>query len=135
MTARLPATRLPGAIPTMNARGFMLEALDEFAEEFIRAAAAGGGESLDIGCAYGVATIAALERGARMCACDMEPRRREGEGARALRARGAAVQRCAIATVVTSRMPARARASRAAARRRFHSTPSVASRRPADGRA
>lgn len=74
MTASLPATNLPGAIPTLNARGFMLEALDEYAQAFIDAAAAGPGESLDIGCAYGVATLAALDRGARMCACDMEPR-------------------------------------------------------------
>jgi SAM-dependent methyltransferase len=75
MTTALPATALPGAIPTLNGRGFMLEALDEYAEAFARtAAAAGDGESLDIGCAYGVATLAALERGARICACDMEPR-------------------------------------------------------------
>lgn len=74
MTTAMPATALPGAIPTLNGRGFMLEALDEYAEAFARSAAEGGGESLDIGCAYGVATLAALERGARICASDMEPR-------------------------------------------------------------
>ena len=73
MTTALPGTALPGAIPTLNGQGFMLEALDEYAEAFARTAAAGDGESLDIGCAYGVATLAALERGARVCACDMEP--------------------------------------------------------------
>lgn len=73
MTDVLPATTLPGAIPTLNGKGFMLEALDAYAEAFVRDAAAGEGECLDIGCAYGVATLAALAAGARVCACDMEP--------------------------------------------------------------
>ncbi|MEZ5459456.1 MAG: methyltransferase domain-containing protein [Steroidobacteraceae bacterium] len=68
----LPPTDLPGAIPTLNGTGFMLEALDEYALAFIDAAAHSPGEVLDIGCAYGVATLAALERGARVCASDME---------------------------------------------------------------
>jgi SAM-dependent methyltransferase len=75
MSTTLPATDLPGAIPTLNGTGFMLEALDAFAREFVDCAAAHpGGESLDIGCAYGVATHAALARGARICASDLEPR-------------------------------------------------------------
>ena len=69
----LPETKLPGAIPTLNGRGFMLEALDGFATEFVYVASRTGTEALDIGCAYGAATLAALERGARVCACDMEP--------------------------------------------------------------
>jgi SAM-dependent methyltransferase len=73
MGTDLPSTQLPGAIPTMNGRGFMLEALDDFARQFIDDAAADPGEVLDIGCAYGVATLGALGRGARVCACDMEP--------------------------------------------------------------
>jgi SAM-dependent methyltransferase len=73
MNTPLPATDLPGAIPTLNGTGFMLEALDEYAWSFIEAAARAPGEVLDIGCAYGVATLAALERGARVCASDMEP--------------------------------------------------------------
>lgn len=73
MSATLPSTSLPGAVPTLNGRGFMLEALDEYADAFAQSAAAGSGESLDIGCAYGVATLAALQRGARICASDMEP--------------------------------------------------------------
>jgi 2-polyprenyl-3-methyl-5-hydroxy-6-metoxy-1,4-benzoquinol methylase len=52
----------------------MLEALDTFAENFITFAAQDDGEVLDIGCAYGVASLAALNAGARVCACDMEPR-------------------------------------------------------------
>jgi SAM-dependent methyltransferase len=77
MTAELPPTHLTGAIPTLNGTGFMLEALDIFAEDFVREAASSADEVLDIGCAYGVATLAALARGARVCACDMEPRHLE----------------------------------------------------------
>ncbi len=73
MKPDLPPTLLSGAIPTLNGTGYMLEALDGFAEEFVERAAAGGDEVLDIGCAYGVATLAALARGVRVCACDMEP--------------------------------------------------------------
>ena len=72
MPATLPSAQWPGAVPTMNGRGFMLEALDDYAKAFVDTAAAGPGESLDIGCAYGVATLAALDRGARICASDME---------------------------------------------------------------
>jgi SAM-dependent methyltransferase len=82
MATPLPATKFPGAIPTLNGRGFMLEALDDFARGFVDAASRAPGESLDIGCAYGVATLAALDRGARVCACDMEPRHLEVLAAR-----------------------------------------------------
>lgn len=73
MSASLPETNLPGAIPTLNGRGFMLEALDDYATEFTQRAGETREEVLDIGCAYGVATLAALENGAKVCACDMEP--------------------------------------------------------------
>lgn len=74
MSALPPATEYPGAVPTMNGRGYMLETLDEYTRYFIDTAAGSRGEALDIGCAYGIATIAALEKGARVCACDMEPK-------------------------------------------------------------
>jgi SAM-dependent methyltransferase len=74
MPAEIPATRFQGAVPTLNGRGFMLEALDSCADEFVSFAAEAEGEVLDIGCAYGVASLAALNAGARVCACDMEPR-------------------------------------------------------------
>lgn len=73
MSPKLPETTLPGAIPTLNSRGFMLEALDDYAKEFVEVAAQKKGEVLDVGCAYGVASLAALARGANVCACDMEP--------------------------------------------------------------
>ena len=72
-TTASPANALPGAIPALDGRGFLLDALDEYADAFSRTAAPDGGESLDIGCADGVATLAALGRGSRVCACDSEP--------------------------------------------------------------
>jgi SAM-dependent methyltransferase len=54
----------------------MTEEPDAYSLAFADYAGAIGanGEVLDIGCAYGVATLAALERGGRVVACDMEPR-------------------------------------------------------------
>ncbi len=72
----LPASPVKGLIPTLNKTGWMTESLDDLSEDFAAYAGkigAKGVESLDIGCAYGVATLAALEHGARICACDMEP--------------------------------------------------------------
>lgn len=70
---RIPKQWVKGLVPTMNDKGFMFEVLDGFAEEFIGVAGASPHESLELGCAYGVATLAALEHGARITACDMEP--------------------------------------------------------------
>jgi SAM-dependent methyltransferase len=50
----------------------MLESLDEFSERFARYAAQCGATVLDMGCAYGIATRAALDLGATVHACDME---------------------------------------------------------------
>ncbi|MCP5002452.1 MAG: amino acid adenylation domain-containing protein, partial [Planctomycetes bacterium] len=63
-----------GVIPTLNRTGFMLERLNAYSEYFADYAGQCEGEVLDIGCAYGVATIAALERGGRVLAVDMEQR-------------------------------------------------------------
>ncbi|MCC5794606.1 MAG: class I SAM-dependent methyltransferase [Chromatiales bacterium] len=70
---RMPAATMPGMIPTLNDTGFMTDALDAFSARFAAEAGQAGGEVLDIGCAYGVATLAALEAGARVCAADVEP--------------------------------------------------------------
>ncbi|MEE4185514.1 MAG: methyltransferase domain-containing protein [Gammaproteobacteria bacterium] len=70
----LPASPVAGLIPTLNKTGWMTEELDEYSRAFAEYAGSCGGEALDIGCAYGVATLAALEQGAQVCACDMEPR-------------------------------------------------------------
>lgn len=70
----LPESTVPGLIPTLNKTGWMTEALDTYSSDFARYAGSCGAEVLDIGCAYGVATLTALEHGARVCACDIEPR-------------------------------------------------------------
>lgn len=74
-------TRLPevdpatGFVPTLNRMGGMSPTLDDYSRRFVEAAAAGQG--LDVGAAYGLVTRAALDRGARMVAIDLEPRHLE----------------------------------------------------------
>lgn len=68
----MPGEQYPGAIPTLNGRGFMLRTLDPYSQAFVDCAIAGTGPVLDVGCAYGVATLAALAGGAEVCACDMD---------------------------------------------------------------
>jgi len=68
----LPKWNLPNMEPTLNGTGFMFKILDEFADDFIHFAGQAEDSVLDLGCAYGVATIAALEGGATVTACDLE---------------------------------------------------------------
>lgn len=73
----LPKSPVEGLIPTLNKTGWMTEALDTYSQDFAEYAGkigADGSESLDIGCAYGIATLTALDHGARICACDIESR-------------------------------------------------------------
>nr|ABM63537.1 BryA [Candidatus Endobugula sertula] len=65
-------TAVEGMIPTLNRTGVMTESLSSYSEAFANYAGMCGGEVLDLGCAYGIATIAALERGAQVLAVDME---------------------------------------------------------------
>jgi len=77
MTGRddlLPKSSVPGLIPTLNNTGWMTESLDEISLAFTDYAGSIDTESLDIGCAYGIATLMALDKGARVFACDIEPR-------------------------------------------------------------
>jgi SAM-dependent methyltransferase len=67
-----PKAFMPGLVPTLNHRGFMSESLDHFGREFARYAAHCSAPVLDIGCAYGIATRAALDQGATVHACDMD---------------------------------------------------------------
>ncbi len=57
--------------PTLNGTGFMFEILDDYAKEFIDYSSNCDGPVLEIGCAFGVATLPALAAGARVVACDM----------------------------------------------------------------
>jgi SAM-dependent methyltransferase len=70
----LPQSTVPGLIPTLNNTGWMTETLDDYSRAFTEYAPTVQAECLDIGCAYGVATLPALAAGARMLACDLEPR-------------------------------------------------------------
>jgi SAM-dependent methyltransferase len=67
-----PAT--PGLVPTLNNTGFMSEHIDACSHAFVDFAGTCKGEVLDMGCAYGVATLQALAKGAHVMACDIEPR-------------------------------------------------------------
>ena len=60
-----------GLIPTMNQTGCMFERIDRYAEDFIALAGSCQGRVLEVGCAYGVATLTALEQGANIVACDL----------------------------------------------------------------
>jgi SAM-dependent methyltransferase len=73
----IPKQWVDGLVPTMNDKGFMFEVIDAYAEEFIAYAGQSPDDALEIGCAYGIATIAALQNGARITACDMDERHLE----------------------------------------------------------
>lgn len=73
----LPRSSVPGLIPTLNNTGWMTEGLDDYSRAFTEYAGSIQAECLDIGCAYGVATLPALANGARILACDMDPRHLE----------------------------------------------------------
>lgn len=81
-----------GMVATLNGTGFMFEVRDRFADAFIADAGrhgAAGIPSLEVGCAYGVATLPALEAGALITASDLDPRHLEilrGKAPRPLRA-------------------------------------------------
>ena len=63
-----------GMVATLNGTGFMFEIRDRFANAFIEYAGQCGCPVLEVGCAYGVATLPALEAGARITASDLDPR-------------------------------------------------------------
>ncbi|MGE7955636.1 beta-ketoacyl synthase N-terminal-like domain-containing protein [Pseudomonas sp. NPDC089530] len=64
--------QIKGMIPTLNGTGAMTTVLPACSQLFVEFAATAAGEVMDMGCAYGVATIAALEQGARVLAVDIE---------------------------------------------------------------
>lgn len=80
-TSQAPATETPPANaawaqshmrPTLNGTGFMFEVLDEFADDFIHYAGKTADPVLEVGCAFGVASLPALAGGAHVVACDMD---------------------------------------------------------------
>lgn len=61
-------------IPTLNQMGYMTVHVDPYSQAFIEYAASHKGLNLEIGTAYGVATLQALARGATVVANDIEIR-------------------------------------------------------------
>lgn len=68
----MPEANSAGLIPTLNRKGFMNETLNQVSEAFVSFAASCDTQLLDMGCAYGVATLPALAAGANVTACDMD---------------------------------------------------------------
>lgn len=69
-----------GMIATLNGTGFMFEVRDRFADAFIQDAGElgrNGRHALEVGCAYGVSTLPALEAGALITGSDLDPRHLE----------------------------------------------------------
>jgi SAM-dependent methyltransferase len=59
-------------IPTKNNQGFMTTKLDPYSEQFVNFAASNNDWTLEIGTAYGVATVAAIKAGAKVIANDLD---------------------------------------------------------------
>lgn len=69
----MPDANSAGLIPTLNRKGFMNETLNQVSEAFVDFAGSCDAQLLDMGCAYGVATLPTLAAGATVTACDMDP--------------------------------------------------------------
>ncbi len=69
-----PAPENDGKIKTLNAMGYMTPDVDVITQDFIHFASIAPLPVLDIGAAYGVATILALKKGATVIANDIDPR-------------------------------------------------------------
>lgn len=70
----MPQPEQGGLVRTLNRMGYMTSALDVYSQAFVEFAAAAPGAALEIGAAYGVATLEALKRGAQITANDLDPR-------------------------------------------------------------
>jgi hypothetical protein len=77
MTESMPAPEPNGFIKTLNNMGYMTSTLDPYSRQFVDFALIAPGPALDVGAAYGVATLAALKAGAHILANDIEPRHLE----------------------------------------------------------
>jgi hypothetical protein len=71
---KMPSAEPSGFTPTLNKMGYMTAAPDYFSKEWIDFSGRAKLPSLEIGAAYGVATIPALESGATIIANDIDPR-------------------------------------------------------------
>lgn len=74
---KMPVAEPNGFIKTLNNMGFMTSTLDRYSHAFIGFAPYGPGPALEIGAAYGIATLEALKNGARVIANDIDERHLE----------------------------------------------------------
>ncbi len=61
-------------VPTLNNMGYMTKQLDAYSQAFVDYAAHTNGSVLEVGAAYGIATLAALSLGAKIYCNDLEPK-------------------------------------------------------------
>ena len=66
-----------GLIKTLNKMGYMTAHLNPYSQKFVEFASSAPGQVLEVGAAYGNATIAAAEAGASVIANDIDPRHLE----------------------------------------------------------
>jgi len=74
---KMPEAEPNGFVRTLNNMGYMTSQIDVFSREFVEFAPHAPGPALDIGAAYGVATLEALREGARVIANDIDGRHLE----------------------------------------------------------
>lgn len=74
---KMPSPEPNGFVKTLNGMGYMTSGLDIYSQAFVDFAPSAPGPALDIGAAYGVASLAALNAGARVIANDVDPRHLE----------------------------------------------------------
>ena len=73
----MPQPESNGFIRTLNNMGYMTSALDLYSQAFVDFAPESPGPYLDVGAAYGIASLAALRNGATVVANDIDARHLE----------------------------------------------------------
>ncbi|MDO8461409.1 MAG: class I SAM-dependent methyltransferase, partial [Deltaproteobacteria bacterium] len=74
---KMPTPEANGFVKTLNNMGFMTSVLDPYSQALVDFAPQAPGPFLEIGAAYGVASLAALEKGCEVIANDMDERHLE----------------------------------------------------------
>ena len=74
---KMPTPEPNGFVKTLNNMGYMTSGLDAYSQAFTDFAPAAPGPVLDVGAAYGVASLAALSNGATVIANDIDERHLE----------------------------------------------------------
>ncbi len=74
---KAPQPESSGFVKTLNNMGYMTSSLDPFSRQFVEFALRSPGPALDVGAAYGVASLAALELGATVISNDIDARHLE----------------------------------------------------------